>query len=247
MLAAVGVTNGVPVPSINGESLKFLPALLTPQIRERFTQEANDFFKYSCGHWCDADMALLRQRIAEQLHLPPSQLGEIRLGETERMDPSLNPSWDGAVIAYLTKPDQIRSMANSSISKADADHESMFGSLVVMRPVSEATFRSSVKLMVIPVLHEPRPAWEYYIISGLAEALVSPHRAGSFLGIDFFRARTSYPLWWHGFVWACLGSAALTLLAMPLLWKPMLWFVDAIGERPFETGSPQKTIAAKCA
>merc|ERR1719162_2694432 len=105
---------------------------------ERFEREANDFVKYSCGHWCDSDVALLRQRIAEQLHLPPSQLGDVRLGETERMDASLHPSWDGAVIAYLNKPDQIHGMifANADGSKADVDHESMFGSVVVMRPVS---------------------------------------------------------------------------------------------------------------
>jgi len=243
VLACIGVTNGSPVPSVQHESFEVLPALLKPQLLERFEREANDFVKYSCGHWCDSDVALLRQRIAEQLHLPPSQLGDLRLGETERMDPSLHPSWEGAVVVYLTKPDQIRGMVNANGSKADVDHESMFGSVVVMRPVSEAIFRSKVKLMVIPVLRSARPAWEYYIINGIWQALVSTHRTGSVLSLNFFRAHTSHPLWWHGCVWAALGTMALVILAMPLLWRPMLRLVDAL-EEIIEPKSLQKTYSA---
>jgi len=165
----------------------------------------------------------LRQRIAEQLHLPPSQLGDVRLGET-RIDPSLHPSWDGAVIAYLNKPDPI----NGGGSLADIDSESMLGSLVVMHPVSEANFRSQVKLMVIPILRSARPAWEYYICNWIWQAFVSTHRTGSVLSLNFFRAHTNYPLWWHGCVWAALGTMAIVLSALPLIWRPMLRLYDAI-------------------
>jgi len=242
LLACMGVINGTPAPSIEHESFKVLPALLKPQMLERFEHETNGFFTYSCGHWCDSDVALLRQHIAEQLHLPPSQLGDVRLEDTTQFDPSLHPSWDGAAIAYLTKPDQIRGMifVNADGSKADVDHESMFGSVVVMPSVTKAIFRSQVKLMVIPVLRQVRPFMDYYISTGLWEALVSTHRAGRVLGLDFFRAHTRYPLFWHACVWSALGSAVLVLLGVPLIWRPMLRLVEAI-EKRFEAQSPQKT------
>jgi len=241
-VACAVAIGGIPASSMEHESFKVLPALLEPQVLGRLERETNGFFTYSCGHWCDSDMALLRQGIAEQLHLPPSQLGDVRLEETMQLNPSLHPSWLGAAIAYLSEPDQMHGMMfiDADNNKVHVDHERMPGSVVFMPLGTKAIFRSQVKLMVIPVLREARPALDYYVSTGLWEALVSTHRAGSLLGLDFFRAHTRYPLFWHACVWSALGSAVLVLLGAPLIWRPMLSLIEAIESR-IETKNPPKT------
>lgn len=78
------------------------------------------------------------------------------------------------------------------------------------------------------MLQRPRPAWDYYINTGLWKALVSTHYVGTFLGLDFFRAHTKSPVFWHACVWSAIGSAALVFLSMPLLFKPLLRLIDAV-------------------
>lgn len=245
LLACAGLTSEVHALALEHEYSKVLKGLLKPQLLERFEHETNDPFTYSCGHWCDSEVGLLRKRIAEQLHLDLTQLGDVRLEETAQLDPSLHASWAGVAVAYLTTPDESHGMmlVNADGSRTDVvgSHEwqSLLGSVVVMPSVSKAIFRSRVKLLIIPVLLKARPFWEYYISKGLWEALVSTHCTGSFLGLDFFRSHTRYPHFWHACVWGCFGSAALTFLAMPLFWRPMLCLVEAIESR-IETNQLQK-------
>lgn len=245
LLVCMGVVTGNTAPSGLVDSFNVLPNLLRPQLMERLESEASGVFTYSCGHWCDSEVGLLRKRIAEQLHLDLTQLGDVRLEETAQLDPSLHASWAGVAVAYLTTPDESHGMmlVNADGSRTDVvgSHEwqSLLGSVVVMPSVSKAIFRSRVKLLIIPVLLKARPFWEYYISKGLWEALVSTHCTGSFLGLDFFRSHTRYPHFWHACVWGCFGSAALTFLAMPLFWRPMLCLVEAIESR-IETNQLQK-------
>lgn len=233
LLVCAGTTSGIQDPSLNHEYPELLPALVKPQMLERLQYDTNGHFTYECGHWCDAEMASLRQAIAEQLNLAPIQLGDIRLREVLQGPFAPDPSWDGIAIAYVTKPNQTNGMhsINADGRTTEVDHEDMLGSVVVVPSGSEAIFSSRVKLMIIPVLHQARPFYEYYISSWLWQNMVPMHCAGSFLGLDFFKAHTEDPLFWHATVWVALGSAALAFLAMPLVWRYMLNLVDTIEAR----------------
>jgi len=233
LLACLGVVTAIPAPNGSVDSFKVLPNLLKPQMIERLKSETNGFFKYACGNWCDSDVASLIQQVAKALELSPRQLGDLRLEQTALVDPFVHGSWNGAAIAYLTGPAerQVATWVNAEGSSAAANLGSLPGSVVFVPAGAKAILPSQVKMMVIPVLRQARPALDYYVGAGLWEALVSTHRAGRVLGLDFFRAHTRYPLFWHACFWSALGSVTLVLLSMPLIFRPLLRLAKAVERR----------------
>jgi len=221
------------------ESFKVLANLLEPAVQthvlERLGHQADDeMVPLSCGYFCDSDAAEVHTALAKGLRLDPRQLGDMKLINTNKVIQSHHEPWAEVAIVFLDYPEDVAAPTwidadGTKAALTRPDHWQ--GSTVVMSAAASVSFSSPVKLAIIPVLRHLRPARDYYVGSGIWQALVSAHRRSGFLGLSFFRGHSKYPLYWHACVWSGIGAALLTLLAMPFLYRPLNRLAHAIEKR----------------
>jgi hypothetical protein len=199
-------------------------------------------YPIACGYWCDSDLALLRKSLAQTLKLSPRQFGDVRLQESTAA--YAYEQWDAAVLLILgsgrpASQDSHATWRNPDGTEAilpSSGH--MRGAAVLMKSSAQVEFSHPVKLAIIPILPRPRPLWDYVLGSGLWKALVATHVTSGVLGLEFFRAHTQNPLFWHACVWSAIGSCAVVLLGLPLIWRPLQHIADTLHEH-FDSTEPK--------
>jgi len=187
----------------------------------------------ACGHWCHADLDSVRLQLSDGLGKAPQLFSDPQL--VERLVVSASPSEAGVAMVSLSPADAVQDATwwgpHGELSAFEWPTDAR-DAAVILPPGARVSFAAPVKLVLMPLLKQARPAWDYYIATGIWSALVSAHCTSNILGLKFFRAHTHYALFWHACVWSAIGALALILAGLPLFWKPLLSLIEA--PEPFE-------------
>lgn len=229
-----------PSPDFLGsDTFEVLANLLKPAVQntvlDRLGQQVEDEpVPICCGYFCDADASEVHSALAKLQGLDPRQLGDMKLIHTSMVAEGHHQTYDKVAIVFIDYPADVAAPTWLNVDGTQAvltNPGHWQGSAVVMSAGASISFSSPVKLAIVPILQRPRPIYDYYIGSGIWQALVSAHRRSGFLSLAFFRDHSKYPLYWHSFVWSVIGVLLLILLAIPFLYRPLKRLLPAIEKR----------------
>jgi hypothetical protein len=163
----------------------------------------------------------VRRLYADIAHVLPSgisvrQFGDVHLdAHAVQMRPHASIDFGQLLVVYLGKETvnlTARFEDGTIVSLAARPRN------VLLLPQRAQLFHShAVPLAWLRILPLPRSIINFYGATWIQHHFVSPHRSKA--EIDFLRAHTRHPVFWHAFVWSFFGMLFSVLAMMPLAWR----------------------------
>mmetsp|Transcript_12521 Transcript_12521/g.27225 ORF Transcript_12521/g.27225 Transcript_12521/m.27225 type:complete len:356 (+) Transcript_12521:106-1173(+) len=202
-----------------------------------------------CGRWRHDAAQAFQERVAAELGVPTLRLGDVHLANASvHVHPGGLGGWGTSAVLYLDEPEdavaaQVTLAAQGG--KLQDPVPAHRGAILLLPDGGQLLNSSPRRVAFLRVRCDEaaggasggRSAFEYYVASWVRKNFIAPYDTGA--QRQFFRNRTRYPRYWHGFVWSFLGMFSTVFACIPLAWWGML-----LAERMVQTEPEPPSEAA---